>query len=151
MNRTRDVKLTRVISTKITDEEYNLLQRLAGNYKSRGYIAKATTAEILRLIVRVYSKWVFSHSSDQTGMNQIVTQSNESEGGNSTVTMLGINAANNRDESTNATSQGTSQSSSIPSSDTSLMGNAQHQLSDLLCKILSTYNYYYDDYFYYYY
>jgi hypothetical protein len=144
MNRIRDEKLTRVISTKITDEEYNLLHRLARNYKLRGYIGKASTSEISRLILRVYIEWAFSHTSDQTAMNHTMAQSNENKSSNSTVTMLGSNPTNRRDGSTDGTSQVPSQSSNIPSSNTSLIGIAQ-QLSDLLCKIHSNY----DDFYYY--
>jgi hypothetical protein len=147
MNPIRDKKLTRIVSTKITDEEHNLLHRLARNYKSRGYIAKATTAEISRLIVRVYMEWAFSHSCDeQTAMTHTMSQNNEKKSTHSTVTMLGSNAANKRGGSANAASLWPTQSSSIPINNTLSMGNAQ-QSSDFLCKILSTY-YYDDDYYY---
>jgi hypothetical protein len=54
MNSIKDAKVTRVISSKITEEEYNLLHRIARDYQSRGYIAKATTSKILRLLVEVW-------------------------------------------------------------------------------------------------
>jgi hypothetical protein len=127
----RDAKVTRLISTKITDEEYNLLHRIARNYKLRGYIAKANTSEISRFILRVYIQWAFSHTSDQTVMNQTMGHSN----GNSTVTMLGSNSvigsdeSNKTRESTDAASHGPFQSSNEALS--------AHQISDIICKILA--------------
>jgi hypothetical protein len=54
----KDQKVTRVVSTKITEEEHDQLQKLAIHYKSQGRIAKASTSEILRRIIRVYIKYV---------------------------------------------------------------------------------------------
>ena len=52
----KDQKVTRVVSTKITEGEYDQLHKLAIHYKSQGRIAKASTSEILRCIIRVYIK-----------------------------------------------------------------------------------------------
>ena len=52
----KDQKVTRVVSTKITEEEYDQLHKLAIHYKSQGRIAKASTSELLRRIIRVYIK-----------------------------------------------------------------------------------------------
>ncbi len=46
MSHIKRPKVTKVVSTKLTNEEYDFLQKLAKNYKSRGYIAKASNSEI---------------------------------------------------------------------------------------------------------
>jgi len=51
-------KLTRVVSTKITEEEYNELHKLPRHYKLLGHIAKENTSEILRCIIKVYIAFV---------------------------------------------------------------------------------------------
>lgn len=61
----KDQKVTRVVSTKITEEEYDQLHKLARHYKSQGHITKASTSEILRCIIRVYIEFVRLHKITQ--------------------------------------------------------------------------------------
>ena len=78
MNSAENSKLSRVISTKVTDEEGNFLMRIATQYKSQGYIAKATASEICRFILRVYMEYLISHKSDPMARDIKTTQSNAS-------------------------------------------------------------------------
>ena len=64
MNSAENSKLSRVISTKVTHEEANFLMRIAEQYKSQGYIPKATPSEICRFILRVYMQYLISHKTD---------------------------------------------------------------------------------------
>ena len=68
MNQIKNSKLTRVVSTKITEQEFDFLMNLARQYQSQGHIAKATSSEILRLILRIYIQFLLSHKNDQMKM-----------------------------------------------------------------------------------
>ena len=47
-----DTKVTKVVSTKITDEEHQCLMRLAKHCHSLGYIAKPSISEFTRFALR---------------------------------------------------------------------------------------------------
>ena len=47
-----DTKVTKVVSTKITDEEHQHLMSLAKHYHSLGYIAKPSISEYTRFALR---------------------------------------------------------------------------------------------------
>ena len=78
MNSAENSKLSRVISTKVTHEEANFLMKIATQYKSQGYIPKATPSEICRFILRVYMRYLISHKSDPMARDTKTTQSNAS-------------------------------------------------------------------------
>jgi hypothetical protein len=73
MNTIKNSKVSRVVSTKITPEEYNCLERIAKYCQSLGYISKATTSEITRFLLRAGMEWTSSHMNLRKAMN-ITTQ-----------------------------------------------------------------------------
>ena len=79
MNNIENSKLTRIVSTKITDEEFNFLMRLARQYQSQGYIVKANPSEIVRLILRMFRQYLLSHKNDQFKMGIKNTKQRESK------------------------------------------------------------------------
>src|SRR4029078_4998183 len=93
MNQIKNSKLTRVVSTKITVEEFNYLMRIAGLYLSQGYIDKANPAEILRFILRLYMQYLHSHKSTPKEMDVKTTQSDLRVWRNPIMTSLGKSSA----------------------------------------------------------
>jgi hypothetical protein len=63
MSPMKNQKVTRVVSTKITEEEYDQLHKIGRQYQSLGYIVKASTSEILRCMIRVYIEWTRKYST----------------------------------------------------------------------------------------
>jgi hypothetical protein len=108
MDQAKNSKLSKEVSTKITDEEHYLLGIIAKYCQSRGYIAKANTSEITRFLLRASMEWA---SSRMKAMNQIKSQSIVSESRNP-VTALGKSSASTLDK-TGDTGQGESHDSSI--------------------------------------
>ena len=81
--------INRVVSTKITDAEFNLFVIIAKYFQSRGYIAKANTSEATRFLLRASMEWA---SSRMKAMDQIKSQGIVSESRNP-VTALGKSSA----------------------------------------------------------
>jgi hypothetical protein len=94
MNTIKNSKVSRVVSTKITDEEFNLLVIIAKYFQSRGYIAKANTSEVTRFLLRASMKLA---KSRMKALNQIKSQSIVSESRNP-VTSLGKSSASTLDK-----------------------------------------------------
>ena len=116
MNHNENSKLTRVVSTKITDEEFNFFMRLARQYQSQGYVVKANPSEIVRLILRTFRQFLLSHKNDQFLLSLKNT--------NSAMTSVGSSSSMN-------TSQRPSHGTSTPRGNKSSIGSAQ-QSSDIL-------------------
>ena len=74
MDEIKNLKLSKVVSTKITDQEHKNLQRLAKYYQSRGYISKDKISEATRLLLRKSMKWELSIMNHQETMDNLVTQ-----------------------------------------------------------------------------
>ena len=79
MDAIKNSKLSKVVSTKITDQEHKNLQRIAKYYQSRGYIPKAKISEATRLLLRKSMKGELSIMNHQETMNNVVTQNDVSE------------------------------------------------------------------------
>ena len=129
MNSIKNSKLSRVVSTKVTHEEHDLLGLIAKYCQSRGYIAKATTSEIIRFLLKASMEWALSSMNHQKALNQITTQRTVRESRNP-VTALGKSIASAL-EKTSDIGQRQSQDSSISRTDIPSTGNAQ-QSNDVL-------------------
>ena len=102
MDEIKNSKLSKVVSTKITDQEHKNLQRIAKYYQSRGYISTAKISEVTRLLLRKSMKWELSIMNHQETMNSVVTPNYVSES-RIPITPFGKNSASglneNRDNS----------------------------------------------------
>ena len=82
MNHTQDTKVRRVVSTKITQDEFVRLELIGPYLQRRGYISKANTSEAVRFLLRASVEWTFTLMNHQKAMNNITTQSIASESRN---------------------------------------------------------------------
>lgn len=82
MNHTKDTKVRRVVSTKITQDEFVRLELIGPYLQRQGYISKANTSEALRFLLRASVEWTFTLMNHQKAMNNITTQSIASESRN---------------------------------------------------------------------
>lgn len=117
MDQVKNSKLSKEVSTKITEEEHYLLGKIAQYCHSRGYIAKANTSEVTRFLLRASMKWA---SSRMEAMNQIKSPSIVSESRNP-VTAIGMSSASTLDKTGDA-GRRVSHGSSVSGSDISLTG-----------------------------
>jgi hypothetical protein len=118
MNAIKNSKLSRVVSTKITDEEHKLLGIMAKDLQSRGYIAKAKTSEALRYLLR----------DSMNPTDQITTQTIVSESRNP-VTALGKSSTSALDKTVSVSRDSTISRGNISSPDsvqqsTDMVGNS---------------------------
>jgi hypothetical protein len=131
MDEIKNSKLSKVVSTKITDQEYKNLQRIAKYYQSRGYISKAKISEVTRLLLRKSMKWELSIMNHQETMNKVVTQMDVSES-KTPITPFGKNSASGLNENRD-NGQRQSQHSDMYNSNASSKERAQ-LLIDILNK-----------------
>ncbi len=69
------VKLSKVVSTKITEKEDYILGKIAQYFQARGYIAKANTAEVTRFLLRRSIKSFLMEAMSQIKSPSIVSES----------------------------------------------------------------------------